>query len=156
MTGKFITGIIHLLNQTPVKYFCKLQNTVETTTYGSEFVAAKQCAEQVRELQETLKFMGIPIEESAWMLGDNSSVITSSTIPSSMLKKCHQALSYYYVRTCIVHGFLKFCFLKSEQNVADTCTKFLPFVNFWPLIQSLLFWKGNIFVWYELTVPTRE
>ena len=38
MTGKFITGIIHLLNQTPVKYFCKLQNTVETPTYGLEFV----------------------------------------------------------------------------------------------------------------------
>ena len=83
--------------------------------------------------------MGTLIEDSAWMLRDNSSVITSSTIPSSMLKKCHQALSYYYVCTCVVHGFLKFCFLKSEQNVADTCTKFLPFVNFWPLIQPLLF-----------------
>ena len=87
--------------------------------------------------------MGIPIEESAWMLGDNSSVITLSTIPSSVLKKRHQALSYHYVCACVAHGFLKFCFLKSEQNVADTCTKFLPFVNFWPLIQPLLFWKGN-------------
>ena len=143
VTGKFITGIIHLINQTPIKYFCKLQNTVETTTYGLEFVATKQCAEQVRELQETLKLMRIPIEESTWMLGDNSSVITSSTILSSALKKCHQALSYHYVRACVVHRFLKFCFLKSEQNVADTCTKFLPFVNFWPLIQPLLFWKGN-------------
>ena len=65
MTGKSITGIIHILNQTPIKYFCKLQNIVETTTYGSEFIATKQCAEQVRELQETLKFMGILIEESA-------------------------------------------------------------------------------------------
>ena len=60
---------------------------METTTYGSEFVATKQCAEQVRELQETLKLIGIPIEESTWMLGDNSSVITLSTIPSSTLKK---------------------------------------------------------------------
>ena len=45
MTGKSITCIIHLLNQTPIKYFCKLQNTVETTTYGLEFVATKQCDE---------------------------------------------------------------------------------------------------------------
>ena len=99
---------------------------METTTYGSEFIATKQCAEQVRELQETLKLMGIPIEESAWMLGDNSSVITFSTILSLVLKKRHQALSYHYVCTCIAYGFLKFCFLKSEQNVADTCIKFLP------------------------------
>ena len=32
VTGKSITGIIHLVNQTPVKFFYKLQNTVETTT----------------------------------------------------------------------------------------------------------------------------
>ena len=68
--------------------------------------------------------MGIPIEESAWMLGDNNSVITSSTIPSSALKIYHQVLSYHYVDTCVAHGFLKFCFLKSEQTVVDTCTKF--------------------------------
>ena len=105
---KSITGIIHLINQTPIKYFCKLQNTVEITTYGLELVAAKQCAEQIRELQETLKLIGIPIEESAWMLGNNSSVITSSTIPSSALKKHYQTLSYHYVHTCAVHGFLKF------------------------------------------------
>ena len=68
-TGKSITSIIHLVNQTPIKFFSKLQNTVETTTYGSEFVAARQCTEKVREPQETLKSMGIPIEKTAWMLG---------------------------------------------------------------------------------------
>ena len=125
VTGKSITGIIHLVNQTPVKFFCKLQNTVETTTYGSEFVAAKQCAEQVRELQETLRMMGIPIEKSAWMLGDNCLVITSSTIPSSTLKKRHQSLSYHYVRSNIAHGLLNFCYVGSKNNVADTCTKVL-------------------------------
>ena len=52
----------------------KLQNTVETTTYGLEFVATKQCAEQVRELQETLKFIGILIEETAWKFSPNKVV----------------------------------------------------------------------------------
>ena len=105
VTGKSVTGIIHLVNQTPIAFFSKLQNTVETTTYGSEFVAAQLCAEQVRGLQESLKSMGIPIERSAWMLGDNSSVITSSTIPSSVLKKRHHSLSYHYVRSCVAYQF---------------------------------------------------
>ena len=96
VTGKSVTGIIHLINQTPIAWFSKLQGTVEATTYGSEFVAAGQCSEQIRGLQETLKSMGIPIERLAWMLGDNSSVITSSTIPSSLLKKCYHSLSYHY------------------------------------------------------------
>ena len=86
VTGKSITGIIHLVNQTPVD-FSKLQNTIEITTYGSKFIAMRQCTEQVRELQEALKSMGIPIERTAWMLGDNQSVISLSTILASILKK---------------------------------------------------------------------
>ena len=60
-------------------------------------MATRQCTEQVRELQELLKSMGISIKKTAWMLGDNQSVITLSTILASTLKKQHQALSYHYV-----------------------------------------------------------
>ena len=41
VTGKSATGILHFVNQTPVDWFCKqCHGTVETSTYGSEFVAA--------------------------------------------------------------------------------------------------------------------
>ena len=39
-TGRAVTGILHLLNQTPVDFYTKKQATVETATYGSEYVAA--------------------------------------------------------------------------------------------------------------------
>ena len=87
--------------------------------------------------------MGIPIEKGAWMLGNSSSVITSSTIPSSMLKKRHHALSYHYVRSNVAHGLIKYCKVNTKVNVADVCTKFLPFHEFWPLIQSILFLHGD-------------
>ena len=45
--GKSVTGIIHLINQTPIAWFSKLQGTVEATTYGSELVAAGQYSEQI-------------------------------------------------------------------------------------------------------------
>ena len=41
ITGRAVTGILHLLNQTPIDWFSKRQATVETATYRSEFVAAK-------------------------------------------------------------------------------------------------------------------
>ena len=143
VTAKSITGIIHLINQILIAWLSKLQGTMEAKTYGSDFVAAQQCSEQIQRLQESLKSVGIPIERLTWMLGDNSSVITSSTIPSSMLKKCYHSLSYYYVQSCVAHESIKFCFVNSKQNVADVCTKFLPFVDFWPLMRPLLFWKGE-------------
>ena len=40
LTGRSVTGILHLINQTPIDWHSKKQATVETATYGSEFVAA--------------------------------------------------------------------------------------------------------------------
>jgi hypothetical protein len=54
VTGHSVTGILHLVNKTPIDWFSKKQATVETATYGSEFVAACTCVKQVIELQHTL------------------------------------------------------------------------------------------------------
>jgi hypothetical protein len=35
-TGRSVTGILHLVNSTPIDWFCKLQGSVESATYGSE------------------------------------------------------------------------------------------------------------------------
>eukprot|EP00977_Amphora_coffeiformis_P023320 scaffold13003_cov122-Amphora_coffeaeformis.AAC.1 len=42
ITGRSCTGILEFLNQTPIDWFSKRQNQVETATYGSEFMAAGQ------------------------------------------------------------------------------------------------------------------
>ena len=41
-TGKSLTGCFHHVNKTPVDWYSKKLATVETATYGSEFVAAKK------------------------------------------------------------------------------------------------------------------
>ena len=97
VTGKSATGVLHLLNQTPIEWFSKKQPTVETATYASEFVAARTATEQIIDLRYTLRSMGVPVETHAWLLGDNKSVITSSTIPHSMFGKHHNALAYHCV-----------------------------------------------------------
>ena len=60
VTGKEATGILHLVNQTPVDWYSKKQATVETATYGSEFVAAKVATEQIIDLRYTHRRMGVP------------------------------------------------------------------------------------------------
>ena len=143
VTGKSATGILHLVNQTPVDWYSRKQSTVETATYGSEFVAARDATDQVIDLRYTLRSMGVPVEKATWLLGDNRSVVTSSTIPHSMLSKRHLALAYHRVRSAIAAGFIKFCHIVSNQNVADIMTKFLPYPVFWPFVQPLLFWRGE-------------
>ena len=41
LTRRSVTGVLLFLNNTPDKWICQKQKTVETSTYGSELVAAK-------------------------------------------------------------------------------------------------------------------
>jgi hypothetical protein len=58
VTGRAMSGIIHLVNQTPIANYCKKQKTVETATYGSEFMVAYHACEQLVDLCYTLCMMG--------------------------------------------------------------------------------------------------
>ena len=143
LTGRAATGILHVVNQTPIDWFSKRQSTVETATYGSEFVAGRIATEQIIDLRITLRSMGVPIDGKSWLLGDNKSVITSSTIPTSTLNKRHNALAYHKVRSTIASGAMMFCHIKGTENPADVMTKFLPYPTSWGLIQPFLFCRGE-------------
>ena len=92
------------------------------------------------------RMMGIPLDGPSWMFGDNQSVLTSSTIPESALNKRQNALSYHLVRECIAAQIINFMHVEGKNNPSDILTKFLSWPNFWPLIQPLLFWKGDTLV----------
>ena len=53
-----------VINQTMIDFTSKKQNTVETSTHGSEFVAARTATDQVIDLRLTLRYMGVPINRS--------------------------------------------------------------------------------------------
>ena len=64
LTGRSVTGILDLVNQTPIDWYCKRQATVETATYGSEFNAARTAMEQIMDMQYTLHMLEVPIIDS--------------------------------------------------------------------------------------------
>ena len=123
VTGRAVTGVLHMINGTPIDWYSKRQDTVETATYGSEFVAARIATDQIIDLRTTLRYLGVPIQDRAYMFGDNQSVITSSTIPHSSLNKRHNALSYHHVREAIVAGILWFFKIDGKENPADILSK---------------------------------
>ena len=77
--GKSLTGCLHFVNKTPVDWYSKKQTTVETATYGSEFVATKTETEQIMDIRQTLRYLGVPIGSKSFLFGDNRSVVTSAT-----------------------------------------------------------------------------
>jgi len=83
VTGRSVTAVLHLINKTPFDWYTKRQSTVESSTYGSEFSAARTAVDQIVENRTTLRYLGVPIRERTYLFGDNQSVVTSSTIPHS-------------------------------------------------------------------------
>jgi hypothetical protein len=106
LTGHSVTGILHLMNKTPVDWYSKKQATVETATYGSEFIAARTCVDQVIDLCTMLRYLGVPIREMSYMFGDNKTVVDSSTIPHAKLHKRHNALSFHRVHEAVAAKFI--------------------------------------------------
>ena len=143
LTGKAVTGILHFCNQTPIDWFSKKQSTVETATYGSEFVAARTCVEQCMELRHTLRYLGVPINGKSYMFGDNESVVNSSMHPHAKLHKRHTMLSFHRVRQAIAHKILAFFHIDGKINPADMVSKHWSHSDIWPQLQPLMFWRGD-------------
>ena len=123
LTRRSVTGILVLLNNTPISWYSKCQKTVESSTYGSELVASRIAVETIMSLRYFISMLGCQLEPSSLMLGDNMAVVLNTTIPSSALKKKHQACNYHKVRESIAAGFIRFAHIRSEENLADILTK---------------------------------
>ena len=138
LTGRSVTGIVHFLNKTPNDWYSKKQATVETATYGSEFVAARTATDQIMDMRLTLRYLGVPINSVSYMFGDNRSVVDSSTIPHSKLQKRHQALSWHRVREAIASNMLAFFHIPGEINPADILSKHWGYQQVKDMLRLLL------------------
>ena len=143
ITGRSVTGVLHFLNQTPIDWYSKKQATVETATYGSEFVAARTAVDQVHDLRLTLRYLGVPIKGKTLLFGDNESVVKSSAVPHATLKKRHCALSFHRVREAIASDMLLFSHVRGEGNPADILSKHWGYQQVWNLLRPILFWSGD-------------
>jgi hypothetical protein len=145
LTRRSVSGILLLLNNTPIKWITKRQKMVETSTYGSELVSAKIATELILEYRYTLRVMGVPLDGPALLIGDNNSIVLNCSMPSSVLKKKHNACAYHRVREAIAAGIMKFTHISSEYNYADILTKPLSNPSFHRLVKPLLFRDPTIF-----------
>jgi hypothetical protein len=72
----------------------KTHNTVEASTFGSQFIAMKTAIEQVESLRYKLRMMGVPINGPTSVYTDNQSVFKNATSPQSVIKKRYNLIAY--------------------------------------------------------------
>jgi hypothetical protein len=124
-TRRSHTGFLLFLNRSPILWYSKRQQTVESSTFSSEFIALRTGTQASQYLRFKLRMFGIPIVEghTTNIFCDNESVVKNSTNVESVLNKKHSSVAYHYVRWTVAAGIITVAWIRSEENLADPFTK---------------------------------
>jgi hypothetical protein len=117
------TGVLIYLNRAPIIWHSKKQNSIEASTFGSEFMALKTTAELVNGLRYKLRMMGVPLKGATQMRVDNMSVANNTSFSEWVLKKKTNSIAYHYVREAVAAGWLQIGYENTKTNLADMLTK---------------------------------
>ena len=124
-TRRSHTGILIYVNRAPIIWWSKRQNTVESSTFGSEFIAMKQSIDLIESLRYKLRMMGIQIDGPTNLFCDNNSVVLNTTTPESTLSKRHNSIAYHRCREAQAAGTVQVAKEGTKTNLADILTKLL-------------------------------
>jgi hypothetical protein len=117
------TRVLVYVNNALIIWYSKHQNTVESSSFGSEFVALRIATELIEALLYKLRMFGIPVENPATVYCDNKSVVINATVPTSVLSKRHNAICYHRVREAQAAGIISVLWIKGSTHLADLLTK---------------------------------
>jgi hypothetical protein len=125
ITRRSHTGILIFVQNAPILWFSKKQNTVKSSTFGSELVALRVARDMIAALRIKLQLFGIPLAGPANVLCDNQGVVKNTSIPESTLTKKHNAINYHIVREAAAMGMIRVGKEDTDTNLADLLTKVL-------------------------------
>ena len=126
VTRQSRTGVLIYCNMSLIIWHSKKQNSIETSTFGSEFMALKTGFELLEALRYKLRMMGVPLDGPAMVKVDNMSVVKNTSVPESMLKKKSNSIAYHYVREKCAADIARVGYEPTDTNLADMLTKSQP------------------------------
>ena len=118
------TGILIFLNKAPIVWYSKRQNTVESSTFGSKFIALKTETEMIQGLRFKIRSFGIPMDGPSDAFCDNKAVTDSSAKPKHTLSKKHNAVAYHKCREAVAMKMIQVAYEHTSTNLSDLLTKF--------------------------------
>ena len=92
------SGILIYVNNTLINFYRKRQNTVEKSSFGSEFVVLGIATDMVKSIRSKLRAFGVNLEGPEEIYYGNKSVVTNSSVSASVLNQIQNAICYQRVR----------------------------------------------------------
>ena len=104
------------INDSPIIWYGKLQNTVEASSFGSEFFFLMIATEIIEALRYKLRCFGVPVEGLAELFCGKKSVVDNLIIPTLVLNKRHNYICYHRLREARAEGVLRVGWIPGEFN----------------------------------------
>ena len=102
---------------------------MESSSFGSEFVALRIATELNEALRCKLRTFGVQIDGALEVFCDSKSVVTNSSVPSSVLSKRHNVICYHRVREAQAAGIIRVGWIGGKYNIMDLFTKTTLAIN---------------------------
>ena len=125
-TRRSTTGYVFLLGGGAVSWSSKRQQSVALSSCEAEYVAAAQAAKEGRWLFNFLTEIGIPITKPLQVYSDSQSALALMRNPVYHERSKHIDMKFHYIRDEIRSKEMKFLYVQTSNQVADSLTKAVP------------------------------
>ena len=143
VTWRSCTDLLIFINKSPIMYYSKTQNLLETSVFGSKFMEIKQPIKMLKLLCYNQVMFGIPIESPASVNRHNKTVYKNVSLPSSVLSKKMYSISYCFCNEPVAAEIIRIAKEDVTIILVNIFTKVFPKVRTNGSLDKFLY----LFIW---------
>nr|CCA16573.1 putative polyprotein [Albugo laibachii Nc14] len=105
------SGIMVMLNGTPVVYKSRLQKSVTLSSAEAEYMAMTICVQEIFWVKHLLQEMGHPFERPIQFFVENQSAIVIATNDGNQSREKHIDIRHQFIREHVKSGIIKLWYI---------------------------------------------
>ena len=127
-------------NMTPIVWVSKYQNTIESSTFVSEFIALKHACEYIHGLRNRLRLIGVLLDWPTRILCDNEDIIKNISFSKSIMYNKYWYIAYHIIHKSIASERNLLYYEISKTNIRGLFTKLVSREVRKKLVYGIMFW----------------
>jgi hypothetical protein len=118
-----VTGLLVMINGTPLLWASLKQTTVVDSTCSAEYVASSVCCKQILQAENMMHFLDFTCPKPYTLYTDSQACLQIATNSSKLGMVRHVGIRYHLVRCLVLSGEIRLIYCITEDMIADIFTK---------------------------------
>jgi hypothetical protein len=118
-----ISGVLVMINGTPVLWGSLKQTAVVDATCSAEYVASSICCKQILQAENMVQFLNFTCPKPYTLYTDSQACMHIANTASKLGKVRHVEIRYHLVRCLVISGDIRLIYCITEDMIADIFTK---------------------------------